>query len=486
MEKIKIAGLRMKEELHMNRSQKLFKNTAILSIGSLFSKGLLFIMLPLYTRWLTPEGYGIYDLLVTYITLLVPVIPLNSGEALFRQLVDAKTTHEKREIFSNVLILCCSGVIFFLAFWIIFLKKLLISYSSLYGYILFYLISEVFFNLLMFYLRGIKELKWYAFCNILNVIIMTINSIFFVYYLKLGISGLMLSYIISFTSVSLLISIRFRIVRMLNLKYFKFRRIHSILMYSVPLIPTSLAWWIMDASDRTIVTIVLGSFSNGILAVAHKIPSICQMIFSVFNLSWQESASESVYDKDRDRYYNKTLNQIAILLISIGILLISCNFIIFNYIFDKNYYAAYYQCPILIVALILSSLAHFLGSIYNAFKETVRNAVTTLLSAIINIIIHLLLVSSIGLYAATLSTLLSYLFVFVCRYIDLKSQIKLKINRRVYVLFIIMLLVILFVYINHPIINIIVFIFSLTLFVFINQRIILNVFKHFGGKLCRN
>ena len=72
----------------MNREKKLFKNTIILTIGTICTKGILFIMTPFFTRWLSQEDYGVFDLITTYIALLIPLTSLEIGHASFRLLMD--------------------------------------------------------------------------------------------------------------------------------------------------------------------------------------------------------------------------------------------------------------------------------------------------------------------------------------------------------------------------------------------------------------
>lgn len=64
----------------------------------------------------------------------------------------------------------------------------------------------------------------------------------------------------------------------------------EMLRYSVPLVPSALSWWVISASDRYVIRWILGSASNGIYAVAHKFPSILQIMFTMFNNAWTDLA----------------------------------------------------------------------------------------------------------------------------------------------------------------------------------------------------
>ena len=97
-----------------SRSKKLALNTVILSIGTLCTKGIMFFMAPLFTRWLTSSEYGTFDLLVSYVSLLLPFLTLSTGEALFRFLLDAENEEKKKTWISTVFFLYLGGILFLL------------------------------------------------------------------------------------------------------------------------------------------------------------------------------------------------------------------------------------------------------------------------------------------------------------------------------------------------------------------------------------
>ena len=70
------------------KKNNLLKNTVLLSIGAILNKGLVFLMIPFFSSWLSTEDYGTFDLITTYITLLIPIIGLSLTESLFRFSLD--------------------------------------------------------------------------------------------------------------------------------------------------------------------------------------------------------------------------------------------------------------------------------------------------------------------------------------------------------------------------------------------------------------
>lgn len=459
-----------------NRSKKLIKNTAILSFGTLCTRGIMFIMTPLFTRWLSQGDYGTFDLILTYITLLIPVMTLNCSDATFRFLMDSKKEEENKRIITSSVIVNIIGFIVAIILAIV----ACIIYNNLVKLIMFFvilLILESVNNFFTMVLRGIKKLPIYTVANILFVVAMVISVTIFVRVMNLALNGIILGYALGYIISSLFMIIVSKSYKYCSIKYFDRMLTKKMLKYSIPLIPNSISWWVMNASDRTVVSMILGTSTNAILAVANKIPNLCQTFFNVFHLSWQENVIETENDEDRDVYYNTVLNNMVMTLITVCCMILSCNFIFFDYIFTNEYYEAYYQVPILIVAIIIYIIAKFLGAIYIAKMESGKNGKTTVIAAVINIIVHLSLINYIGLYAATISTLIAYVVLFVIRYIDINKTINLKFEKKVYIAFAILIYFIIMVYVNNLYINILNILIAGGYFIFVNKNVIISIFK---------
>ena len=80
----------------------------------------------------------------------------------------------------------------------------------------------------------------------------------------------------------------------LTWEYFSVKHIHPrifkrVSAYSIPLIPNNLAWWVVNASDRTIIAHFLGTAANGIYSIANKFPNVFIQFYNILNLSWTET-----------------------------------------------------------------------------------------------------------------------------------------------------------------------------------------------------
>ena len=150
----------------MSRESKLMKNTVILGIGAVFSKGLVFLMIPFFSRWLSVDDYGAFDLYSTYITLLIPFMTLSSGEAIFRFLIDADEYKEKKSIITNGLLIFTIGNIVTVAIAMIYFIG---SATNIAVPFCCFLFCEALNQFALTYLRGIKQLTRYTICNIMSM-----------------------------------------------------------------------------------------------------------------------------------------------------------------------------------------------------------------------------------------------------------------------------------------------------------------------------
>ena len=138
---------------------------------------------------------------------------------------------------------------------------------------------------------------------------------------------------------------------------------------------------------------------------------------------------EAVQSPDRNHYFNRIYNQMITLLLSLCAGILSCNFLMFDYIFDVRYTSSRLYTPVLVTAVIFSMLAQLLGGIQISLKRPKANGITTVTGAAVNLLVHLLLVRFIGLYAAALSTLASNLAVFLMRKRMLRESFPLRVSR---------------------------------------------------------
>ncbi len=457
----------------------LAKNTILLSIGILMTKGLQFIMIPFFSKWLSVEDYGIFDVLCTYVMLCIPILSLASTDSIFRLSIDAKAEDKNKYITNGFLIYFRNIIIFsiIMIFIGIFFKwKLAIPFTLL-------AIGELFNDYFQGCLRGLKKLNIYSACMGITTLFIAVFTTLFIKGFDLGLSGIIYGYTIGYIIGDILIAIKIKFTHYFswNLSSKKIRK--EMISYSFPLIFNNLSWWIVNVSDRSIIRIFLGATANGIYAIANKIPSLCTSVFGMFSISWQETASEMVDNKKRNKYFNFIYNKSIAILFSLCIGILSANFILFDYIFDIKYTLARYQAPILVFSIFLYSISQFLGGIQISFRNPKENSITTIVGAVVNVIVHLSLIKIIGLYAASISTLVSNIVLVILRKYRLRKKVPLKLEIKNIFYSLIFSYMLIMQFIKVPIfINVTNLILSCGLFIFINKDFVFKLLKKVGVK----
>lgn len=464
----------------MKREKELVTNSIIIAIGNLSIKLVSFFLLPLYTSILSTTDYGLFDLLITISTFLLPFITLLMEESMFRFLIDCKTEDDKKEIISiTVSFALKSSLIFMLLFFLVgFIIE--IPYKVLF---LMYILSQIFTSLKNAVVRGMGKIKIYSISNFASSALVIILNIFFIAYLNFGITGMLLANIIASFSVSICI---FLIVNMW--KYISFKKLNKIkrkemIKYSIPLVPNSLSWAIINLSDRIVVSSFLGVESNGIYSVSYKFPNIMNTFYGFFYTSWKENAAKTIGDKDVNDYYNNIYKAIKRFMWTIVVGMISILPLVYGVLIKKDFIQSYDYVPILLISIYFSNISGFYGGIFSAYKNTKIMGTTTILGALINIIVDILLIKYVGIWAAAISTLVSCIIVYLYRWFKLKKYIKLKEEIRVYLFSIISLVISLIsFYLKNNIINIIVLIFIAVFGVYINYDVIKVITKKIKNK----
>ncbi len=468
----------------MNKNKELVKNTIIIFIGKFCTQFITLLLLPLYTHFLSTEDYGYIDLIQTYLTFFIPLILLKIDAGIFRFLIDArKSEEEKNRIITNGIFIMFLELIISTILFVIAVKIFSIKYSIL---IVMNLISLSILTFLLQIVRGIGKNKQYSFSSIIAAIVtIVLNLIFLVGFHKNG-KYVLIASLISNIICTIYLLIANKILKNVKIKYIDKKLIKDLLKYSIPMIPNELSWWIVHVSDRTIISYALGVAANGIYSVSCKFSNILSSIFNIFNLSWQESAALHINDTDKDEFFSNVINKVFNLFICFCIGILACLPFVFELLIKDSYREAYKYVPILLLANIFSVLIGLIGSIYVAKKMTKEVAKTTMIAAIINLTIDIALIKVIGIYAAAISTLVSYMLLAIYRYIDVQKYVKVKIPKKNIVVnsIVFILVVVLYLY-NNIALNIINLILCILYAIIVNKELLIE-FKKVIGKKVKN
>lgn len=465
----------------MKKQKELLKNTIVLMVGKICTQFISFLLLPLYTTVLTSREYGVVDLVTTYIGLLVPLITLQLEMALFRFLVDArKDDKEKKNIISNSYV--TAGILLLITL-IIYVPISLIFNFDYQVLLILMVIATASSSLSLQTIRGLGDNIGYAIGSIIAGGLTILCNVIFLVVFNMGVEGIFLSIILANLACFIFILIRQRLLKYMDIKVINKEMINKLLKYSLPLVPNGIIWWVINASDRTIISIILSASSNGIYAVSNKFSNVFINIFYIFNMSWTESVALHI-DDDQDGFLENMVNASFSFFSSVCLMIIATMPFIFTIMVGTAYKDAYNYIPILLLSTLFNIMASMFGAVYVAKKRTIQIAKTSLYAGLINILINVLLIRYIGLYAAAISTLIAFAVMALYRYIDIQKYVKIHFkSQNLIAILLLSFISICLYYSNNMIVNIINFILMLFFMFTLNKDTIKSLIMSIKKKV---
>lgn len=408
-----------------NKYNTLLSNTILISIGTFTSKLLVFLMVRFYTGYLTPSDYGTADLITQTANLLFPIISLGITEGVFRFAMDK--TSDRKSVFTFGFLSITVGAVLFFA-----IAPILQFIEDFKGYIwliVVYTLASCYHALCSQYIRAIGKTGLFAVQGIINTMLVIIFNIMFLAVFNIGVTGYVLSVVVSDALCTVILIIKEKLWRQITLKLSK-SVLPSMLRYSIPLIPTTVFWWITSVSDRYMVNEMISSTANGIYTVSYKLPTLLTLVSSIFMQAWQFSAvtEDDGNKEEHSLFYSKVWGSFQAVMFLAGSAVIAFAKPVIKLLTTADYYDAWKYVPLLSVAMIFTAFTSFAGSVYVVTKKSGISFITAFLGAAINLVLNFLLIpSSLGVQGAAIATVASYLIVFIIRAVNSQKYIRYKI-----------------------------------------------------------
>lgn len=411
----------------MNKYIYLLKNIGLLTLSNFATRLLSFFLVPLYTSVLTTGQYGTYDLFNTTISLLIPIFTLNALEFVLRFSLDNDCSRKaivtvacKWLIISNIASIAILLINNFFS-----LNYLLTKYG-LYFVLMFF--TQTLSGLVTAYVRGTDHVAALSVSSVIASIFTIICNILFLIPFHWGLAGYFLANIIGPLIQCLYLIIVMRIWRNIDFKIKYNAQEREMLHYSIPMIANSISWWVNSASDRYVVIWFCGIAANGIYSVSNKIPSILNVFQTIFGQAWALSAVKDFDPNDKSGFFINTYNAYNCLMVIVCSIIIATDRLLSKYLYIGKFYSAWKYVPFLTIAIVFGALVGYIGGFFTAVKDSKIFAISTVVGAVTNIILNLILVPFIGALGSALATTVSCIEVWIVRLIQSKKYIKLRIN----------------------------------------------------------
>lgn len=376
------------------------------------------ILLPIVTKSIPIEDYGTWVQINVTIGLIPSIIMLGLPYSMLRYLAGEKNKDEIQEGFYSILIIIMviSAVTSFVIYSLSTpLSKYLFNNNILIVQMLAIIIFIECINGTLFnFLRTYQYIKYYSILQIVKTIM---NVCLIAYFIFNGYGIIGATFAILIIDIVLFTIIGIFIILKIGIKLPKFKNITAYLKFGIPTIPSNLSSWVVDSSDRYIISIFLGTSFVGYYSPSYTLGNVINMFITPFAFIIP-AISSKYYDENNisvlDSIYKYSIKYYLIIAIPsmFGISLLSkslLNILSTSEIAEHGYLIT----PLVALSALIVGLYVIFVQIIVLEKKTHITGVIWIIAAVVNIGLNIILVPMIGIIGAAVTTLLAYTIAFV-------------------------------------------------------------------------
>ena len=413
-----------------NKGLTLIKDIFIFAVGSIGSKLILFLLVPLYTNYMTTDEYGTADLVFTVSQLVVPFVSVVIFDAVVR--FGLMKSEKAENVLLNAFVVIVVGSVV-----TVLLTPLLSFYSAVSEwkwYFCIYTILNMILPVEMNFLKVKNRNSLYAAGGILQTLLLAILNIILLTRFSMGVKGYLISNIVAGAVTAVTLFFVGGVGKSLKKAKFNKTLLMSMMAFSAPLILNNISWWAIHSSNKLMIELMLSASALGIYTVATKIPSLINVFISIFSQAWGISSIKEAEDGGDKSFYSEVMSVYSTLAFSAATILILIIKPFMALYVGEDFLSAWQYVPFLLVSAVFNAISSFYGSIYSALKKSKNNMMTTLLAAIVNIVLNFIFIKIYGIWGAVIGTVAAYIVIAVARIADIQRFVKIHINWLAFVL----------------------------------------------------
>lgn len=395
----------------------LLKKFLSFSVGGYINIFIGLLIVPITTRLLSPEQYGIVSLITTFVNVLGVVCYLGMDQGFVRFFYEEKEEDRGKLLYES-LFFSIFFMLFFSFFIFIFRDQISIfilrkKEAFIWKILILFMIFTNFNRFSLLIIRMQQKGKLYSFFNVLSKIL----EFFFILllYKKYGndYKTIILATLFSLIVVTILgIIVEKKIWRFKN----KIRAPRKeLLKYSIPLSLTAALSWLFESCDKIVIKLFSNLSELGLYSGAFKIVALMTIIQTGFTTFWTPVAFEHYSKYPEDTYFfKKALDYLAIVFFTLGIGILSTRNLVML-LLGNSYYKSIFIMPMLIFIPVMYLLSEVTMIGIDFKKKSKYFLYISITVTIINLLGNILLVPYLGAKGAAISTAVSYILFFYLR-----------------------------------------------------------------------
>ncbi|MEP1094948.1 MAG: oligosaccharide flippase family protein [Cyclobacteriaceae bacterium] len=405
---------------------KLVKNISVYSIGNVLPQAAGFLLLPIYTKYLSPADYGIVSSMQVLTSILTVLFTMAIDRTVYRLYFDYKSEKKRQEFLGTITIslFALSTIVLLLIFLFKSYVEQIYQTIDFYPFYAYAVLSAYFvvFSLIpKIYYQLNEEAGKFVFISLLQFLLSTGWTLWFIIEEKDGAAGMLKGKMLADIFIApLLIYISYKAIKFtFNLQILK-----ASLSFGFPMIPGLVSAWILNLSDRIFIERYLDFNDVGVYSLAYKIAGVALIFTSAFNMAYgpifyKLANSEDQFLAKQNLFkYNKFFTVVVILIV-FTISLFAKEGI--ELLLDGRYLLAYKIVPLIAFSYLISQISGLFNLMIYQEKKVKSLMVVGLAGAGLNVLLNFLVVPAFGSLGAAYSTILSFGFVFLLSFLLAKK-----------------------------------------------------------------
>jgi len=403
----------------MSEIHKLIKNLSIYTLGNSLTNIIAFILIPLYSVYLTPDDYGIISAMGLLANFALIIITLSLDRSIYRCYFDYKSEVDKKIFLGTITISLFVITSSFVILMLLFSKYLNLVFKSI-SFYPYYLITistlyiSIYHKISTIYYRITEQSKKFVLLSITFFLLQTVFIIYFVVFLKKGAEGKLIASLI----VSLIyLPIAMYIITRNAIFKFKFSMFKNALMYSLPVIPSLLSAFALNLSDRVFIEKYYTLSEVGIYSMGYKLAGFITIITAGFYGAYNPMFFRIANFEEKKKSLLHTINnQYIILTFILYFVVFLFAEDIFRIFIDSKYYEAYKIFQLIVIGNVFNTAFSIVNVSFSQDKKMVTIMTIVVGGAILNLGLNFILVPQYGMYGAAYATIISFAALGLVKY----------------------------------------------------------------------
>lgn len=396
------------------RLAALFKQSSIYFVGDFFRRGVGFLMIPLYTHYLSPADYGLIELVelfVTVATVTFGIMAISDSAV--------RIYHEYTQPFDRASVIRTALTVVAVASFLVAAVAVMLAgplslavfrtaeYTSLVRAAFFVMFFGNLLETLLVYQRIRERAVFFVTFSLLQLAATLGLNIYFIAFAGLGVWGFMLSKIICTTLSVLLLLVLLRKELVGRFSWDVFRKMAA---FGTPLIFSGLSIFIVHFSDRFFLSHFATLAAVGVYSLAYKFGFlVTYMVGQPFGSMWGVNLYAHVSEPKWKEQFGRVLSYLVFFLVLAALALSVASREVLSIMAPPSFASAALLVPIIALGYAFREVGDFFRGILFINKRSAIFGKITAACAVLNLALNGYLISRHGAAGAAWATLLTWL-----------------------------------------------------------------------------